>query len=165
MVSLNLNQGSGTVSPDPTNTRTSVSSGLFNPEVKDALVSGLSEASNTQQAPVQERQTMAEENQENKNENLTGKTGSELKTGILKKETEEAEQTELKPEQKVKLDKREVKEGETLDPQKYDIDEIKINIVYEDGTEKELNSSHLSDGIISQLYKDIDKNLKVKNDH
>ena len=47
----------------------------------------------------------------------------------------------------------------------YDIDEIKINIVYEDGTEKELNSSHLSDGIISQLYKDIDKNLKVKNAH
>jgi len=47
----------------------------------------------------------------------------------------------------------------------YDIDEIKINIVYEDGTEKELNSSDLSDGIISQLYKDIDKNLKVKNDH
>ena len=127
MVSLNLNQGSGTVSPDPTNTRTSVSSGLFNPEVKDALVSGLSEASNTQQAPVQERQTMAEENQENKNENLTGKTGSELKTGILKKETEEAEQTELKPEQKVKLDKREVKEGETLDPEKYDIDEIKVS--------------------------------------
>lgn len=47
----------------------------------------------------------------------------------------------------------------------YDIDEIKINIVYEDGTEKELNSSHLSDGIISQLYKDIDKNLKVENAH
>jgi len=47
----------------------------------------------------------------------------------------------------------------------YDIDEIKINIVYEDGTKKELNSSHLSDGIISQLYKDIDKNLNVKNAH
>ena len=46
----------------------------------------------------------------------------------------------------------------------YNIDEIKINIVYEDGTEKKLNSSHLSDGIISQLYKDIDKNLKIKNE-
>ena len=41
----------------------------------------------------------------------------------------------------------------------FDIEEIKINIVYEDGTEEQLNSSHLSDDIISQLYKDIDKNL------
>ena len=40
-----------------------------------------------------------------------------------------------------------------------------VFIVYEDGTKKELNSSHLSDGIISQLYKDIDKNLNVKNAH
>ncbi len=44
----------------------------------------------------------------------------------------------------------------------FDIEEIKINIVYEDGTEEQLNSSYLSDDMISQLYKDIDKNLKVK---
>lgn len=47
----------------------------------------------------------------------------------------------------------------------FDIEEIKINIVYEDGTEEQLNSSHLSDDIISQLYKDIDKNLRVKDDN
>ena len=41
----------------------------------------------------------------------------------------------------------------------FDIEEIKINIVYEDGTEEQLNSSYLSDDMISQLYKDIDKNL------
>ena len=47
----------------------------------------------------------------------------------------------------------------------FDIEEIKINIVYEDGTEEQLNASYLSDDIISQLYKDIDKNLKVKDDN
>jgi len=47
----------------------------------------------------------------------------------------------------------------------FDIEEIKINIVYEDGTEEQLNSSYLSDDMISQLYKDIDKNLKVKDDN
>ena len=47
----------------------------------------------------------------------------------------------------------------------FDIEEIKINIVYEDGTEEQLNSSQLSDDMISQLYKDIDKNLKVEDDN
>jgi hypothetical protein len=42
----------------------------------------------------------------------------------------------------------------------YDIEAIKITIVYEDGTKKVLNSSCLSDEALDALYQEIDQHLE-----
>ena len=53
---------------------------------------------------------------------LKGKTGDELEKAILQKKAGQADQTELKPEQKVEVAKIDVGQDETLDADKYDVD-------------------------------------------
>ena len=47
---------------------------------------------------------------------LKGKTGEDLEKAVLEKQTEKADQTELKDEQKIKADTITVADNEVLDP-------------------------------------------------